>query len=405
MSGHRQIRFAFAVVLSLTWAAPPIRAQPIYTVRTLAGQIPPGGVALTAAAASVPGGVQIVGTGSGRTPLIFPTSTSNAQLMNNPPSDSTEGFISAVTYSPTLGVLEAGQYEHQVGSTVSTHAVVWNGTPNSGVDIHIASNTIASYSAAYAVSAAPIGFQAAGLVIQSGDDHAAMWTGATPQTSHVILLHNDSTMHDSRAYGAYTFNGVARQVGYSEDIVPGGTWTQPRARVWSGSAASTIDLTPPGFLYGVIKGGNGDGPNEILYGHIGTTIYDERPTIWTGLSGAFRTLDTTADLPAGDIVYCTQTTGAGHLDLDGAVGAGHAAIWDLASGHVIDLHSFLPPELQNGTSTAFYVDPLGNVYGQAGTTGTSVGVPVVWTPVPEPSSVMLSAVIALFFCARRRVRR
>jgi hypothetical protein len=404
MPGHRQIVFAFAVVLSLTWALPPVGAQPLYSVRTLASQIPPGDFTVAAAATSVPGGVEMVGVrhfhngGFDRTPLRFPTSTSNAQLMNNPPSGSTQGYISAVTYSPSLGVLEAGQYDHFVGSTGEIHAVVWNGTPNSGVDLHIASNTIASDSVAYAVSPAPIGFQAAGLVVQSGDDHAAMWRGATPQASQVILLHNLSAMYQSRAYGAYTFNGVARQVGYSVDYVPGGGTTQPRARVWSGSAASAIDLTPSGFLYGVIKGGNGDGPSEILYGHIGTTINDERPTIWTGLSGAFRILDTTAAAPAGDIVFCTPTIGVGHL------GGGMAAIWDLASGHVTNLHSFLPPELQTGPSEAFYVDALGNVYGQASMSGGTLGVPVVWTPIPEPSSLTLSTALALFFWARRRVR-
>ena len=66
-----------------------------YTVRTLNNQIPPGDLVLSAAAARTPAGVEIVGIrefhdgGFDRTPLIFATATSNAQLMNNPPSDST----------------------------------------------------------------------------------------------------------------------------------------------------------------------------------------------------------------------------------------------------------------------------------------------------------------------------
>src|SRR5207302_3441080 len=127
---------------------------------------------------------------------------------------------------PSLGVLEAGQYDRVIGSTGSTHAVIWNGTPNSAVDIHIASNTGqlggVSESRAYGVSSSPIGYQAAGMVVASGYDRAVMWTGATPQSSQVIQLHDSSTMFESRAYGAYTFNGVARQGGYSFDFMPCG---------------------------------------------------------------------------------------------------------------------------------------------------------------------------------------
>jgi hypothetical protein len=383
-------------------------------VRTLAGQIPAGDEVLAAAATTTPAGVQIVGIrrfhqgGFDRTPLIFPTATSNAVLMNNPPSDSTQGFISAVTYVPSLGVLEAGQYNKLVGSTLSIHAVVWNGTPNSGVDVHVASNTnqFSTESIIYGVSPAPVGFQAAGLVVGSGRDNAAVWTGATPQTSQVGILHNYETMFQSRANGAYTFDGVAKQVGYSQDFLPGGGTSQPRARVWSGSAASATDLTPGGFLYGVINGGNGDGPNEILYGHIGATVLDARPTIWTGTGGEYTTLDTTAARPTGSVVYASQAAGVGHLWLSAAGGSQHAALWNLADGTVTDLHSLLPPEYQfGGTSTAFYVDALGNVYGHARVNGGSVGVPVVWTPVPEPGAALAVGAAALAAGLIRRTRR
>src|SRR5262245_40230155 len=113
----RPLMFACLVFLSSSWILPPVFAQPVYFVRTLANQIPAGDGVLTAAATMTPDGVQIVGIrqfhdgGFDRTPLIFPTSTSNALLMNNPPSDSTQGFISAVAYVPSLGVLQAGQYD------------------------------------------------------------------------------------------------------------------------------------------------------------------------------------------------------------------------------------------------------------------------------------------------------
>jgi hypothetical protein len=403
----RYRRFALAAVFGITWTL-PLRAQ-VYTVQTLASQIPAGDAVLAEAAGWTPAGVQIVGIRAfhngeaDRTPVIFATPTSNMQIMNNPPSDSTQGLISAVAYVPSLGVIEGGSYDKLVGSTVSTHAVTWNGTPNSAVDIHAVSNTDqlngidGSY--VYGVSSSPNGFQAAGRVIGSGNNLAIMWTGASPQTAQFVTLHNFSTMAQSWAYGVYTFNGVAKQVGYATYPLPGGGTTEPRATVWSGSAASAIDLTPSGFLVGIIRAGNGDGPNEILSGDIGTSIYDPLPTIWTGTTGAYKTLDTTANLPAGWIDWCSQTSGVGVLALSGTGLSEHAAVWDFATGAVTDLQQFLPPEYQNGgTSTAFYEDAFGNIYGQATTNGSSVGVPVIWTPVPEPTSLSLSAVFATAVC-------
>ncbi|HEX4591235.1 MAG TPA: PEP-CTERM sorting domain-containing protein [Gemmataceae bacterium] len=417
MPFKRHAVFSLSVAFGFTWTHPSARAQ-VYTVQTLANQIPAGDAVLAEAAASTPAGVEIVGLRRfhdgtfERTPVIFSTSTSNMQVMNNPPSDSTQGVISAVGYVPSLGVIEAGQYDKLVGSTLSTHAVTWNGTPNSAVDIHATSNSGqlggVTDTSIYAVSSSPNGFQAAGKAIVSGYNQAFMWTGATPQSAQVIKLHDDVRMFDSWVNGVYTFNGVAKQVGYSDDRTSGGGFTQPRARVWSGSAASAIDLTPPGFLFGSIQAGNGDGPNEILCGSSGTSLYDVRPTIWMGTSGAYRNLDTTADHPAGTIRYCLQTSGVGNLDLSAYGGSSHAAIWDFASGGVIDLHDLLPPEYQlsGGSSTAFYEDAFGNVYGQATTNGSSVGVPMIWAvSVPEPSSLSLAGALAMFLWARRRASR
>jgi hypothetical protein len=412
MPPARPILLVISAVLAFAWSLPRLRAQPVYTVQTLANQIPAGDQVLASAATTTPAGVQIVGTrrfhngGNENTPVIFPTATSAMQIMQNPPSDSTYGNLSAATYVPSLGVIEGGSYFNQHSSQLSVDAALWNGTPNSGVDI-----ALRSFSGVSGLSAAPAGFQAVGSGRFPGNTYsqALMWTGPTPQSAQLIQLGNTSIMKESYAVGAYTFNGVAKQVGYSYDLLPDGSESQPRARVWAGSAASVIDLTPTGYLSAAIKGGNGDGLSELLCGSVShTSIYDADPTIWTGTSGAFRTLATTPDLPAGDVVFCTQTSGVGELIQSTSGGIHHAVIWDLATGAVTDLHNFLPPELQVGgsVSTAFYEDPFGNIYGQATANGSSYGVPVVWlTSVPEPSSLSLMVVAALTaWVGRRRIR-
>src|SRR5207253_7297358 len=98
--------------------------------------------------------------------------------------------------------------------------------------------------------------------------------------------------------------------------------------------------------------------------------------------------------------------GVGSLVFSGYGGGSHAALWSLSTGSVIDLHSFLPPEYQTGgLSNAYYVDPFGNVYGQASVSGGSVGVPVIWMPVPEASSLSMFAAFALFVSARRCIAK
>jgi hypothetical protein len=332
-----------------------------------------------------------------QTPIVFPTATSNMQIFNVPPSDLVRGGISSVTYVPSLGVIEGGTYYKVVVSTGADHAVVWNGTPNSAVDVHVASHTdqIGTQSSITGVSAAPGGFQASGYVTSSGRFLAAMWRGATPQTAQVTLLHDFSRMEESKAMGAYVFNGVAKQVGYTS-----GTLIPSRAIVWSGSAASAVDLTPPGFFSAAINAGNGDGAQEILCGLSSSNGADTLPTVWFGTGGAFSTLNTTAQLNKGSVEYCSQTSGAGYLTFGGGA-VTHAALWDLSTRNVIDLHQFLPPDFQNGYSDAFYVDAVGNVYGQAQTGGGTLPVPVVWM-VPEPGSLSFGLSACLWIWRRRR---
>src|SRR4051812_39046074 len=194
MPRSRPIALALPAALALAWPPPPLSAQPLYTARTLAGQIPAADGVVANAATSIPGGVQIVGArrfhngGFDSTPAFFPTATSAVQLMTNPPSDSTQGVISAAAYVPSLGVLDAGSYQKAVGSTSETHPVVWNGTPNSGVDLGQPAG--ASDSGVSGVSAAPVGFQAVGAMYVSGYKQAVMWTGATLQSPQIVTLHN-----------------------------------------------------------------------------------------------------------------------------------------------------------------------------------------------------------------------
>ena len=100
----------------------------------------------------------------------------------------------------------------------------------------------ASYSIANAVS----GTQQVGIATFGGQEHATLWTGTA--ASRVDLDPVNSA--GSQAYGVY--NG--RQVGYSFSILDG----RQHAGMWSGTAASWTDLSvqlpanySDSFAYGV----------------------------------------------------------------------------------------------------------------------------------------------------------
>ena len=391
---HRKV----VLLLAASMLCASTHAQ-TYTTRSLQGQYPQGEAVEISAATTTPNGVELVGIRSShnglfdRTPLIFPTATSNAVVMNMPPFG-TGGYISAVATTP-LGVIEAGQYDRVVGSTITTHAVVWNGSPSSAVDLHIASNTPVGQSLAYGVSAAPIGFQATGMIENNGRDAAAMWSGATPQSSTYALLHAGN-MFQSRAPVAYTFNGVAKQAGYAE--FPGPGFRHPV--VWSGTADSYLDILPAQFFAGEVYCATAEGGQELL-GGICLDATSDRPVVWRGIGGTVQVLSGTPERQGGGVRYLSSTRAVGQIH-NGA--SYHAAIWDLTTGQVTDLHGFLPPEYQFGTSSALYVDAAGNVYGSAEPSGANFAIPFVWT-IPEPSGAAITALVLAPFSGRSMRRR
>ena len=231
-----------------------------------------------------------------------------------------------------------------------------------------------------------------------------MWSGSSLQTSTVTSLHNSATMAYSTAYGAYTHNGVAHQVGVSYADT---STAQGRARVWTGTAASALDLTPAGYFSAGLRGGFSDGTQEYVYGAARlTSAFSDKglPTFWTGLGGAYETFDTTVAYSGGEILYANQNNAVGQL-INGSSRT-HAALWNTADGSVIDLHSFLPASFQGlGTSYALYDDGLGHIYGMVQPSSGPAELPIIWTVVPEPSSMLLVALVGPTILVARRRRK
>ena len=113
--------------------------------------------------------------------------------------------------------------------------------------------------------------------------------------------------------------------------------------------------------------------------------------------------------PAVGFTHTDAVAVAGNLQVgsgDGAATAGnqHALLWSGTAASVVDLHSLLiglGPDFVN--SYASDVDPNGMIVGYA-FDANSVEYPVIWTPVPEPASLLMLLVGLLTVCASRANR-
>jgi hypothetical protein len=241
--------------------------------------------------------------------------------------------------------------------TVSTHAMLWNGTAGSAVDLNPTNLSGMTISYAYGTDGTQqVGCSDYGGLYYPGT--ALLWSGTA--SSAVDL--NPTGLNGIGACLAYGVYG-SQQVGFGQTP---GQGDQYHALLWTGTAASAVDLNNP---------------------NVGTA-YSEA-------------LATNGTQQVGDGFNYDATTTPQFED-------GQALLWSGTAASVVQLQAFLPLTGAWTESTANSIDPAGNVYGTAngtfdGFTGTFA---VEWSPVPEPAtaSMMLIAVGGLFMRGQRNTR-
>jgi len=157
------------------------------------------------------------------------------------------------------------------------------------------------------------------------------------------------------------------------------------AALWSGSAASLIDLNPVGFAVSearAVRGGFqvGDGTTTEAFN---SATYDYHALLWHGTAASVVDLhpvgftrSQAVGLSQGKQVGWASNPFAG---LDSGF-VPHAIVWAGAAASAVDLHKFLPSTYQNSTATG--IDALGNISGYA-ENGDGVTVAVLWVPVTK----------------------
>ena len=244
-----------------------------------------------------------------------------------------------------------GAAAYPAGQNPTHHAMVWNGTAASAVDVHpsgfrdsIANATTATQHVGYGTAADFI-------------RHALLWSGTS---SAAVDLNPTALSAEVNASVALGICGN-QQVGF----VGNGRFTDTvsHAVLWTGTAASAVDLHPPG------------------------------PASSTG----FVTTIAAATNGSQQVGYSVPAVFGG--------GKEHALLWSGTADSMVDLHQFLPPGF--GSSGALGIDAAGNVVGWASPAVVNIGQDhaILWLPVPEPGGLALAALAAPARLTRRRARR
>jgi hypothetical protein len=332
----------------------------------------------------ISGGIQV---GYGAT--VTDVNAQHALLWNNTAASFVDlhpaGFNTSMAYA-TSGPNQVGiaVFNSPVGE-VLMHAQLWSGSAASAIDLNSAG---LQNSQALGVSGANQVGSGTGPATGFAE-HALMWTGSP--NSLVDLNPSGYDRSVASAIVGSTVVGLGEPVGKSS-----------HAMLWHGTSASAVDLNPIGFQSSIAYGLSdtlqvGSGTKSGVNGHA---------YLWSGTAAS------AVDLNPPGYVNSQAAAVSGLTEVgfgsDGTVLPNgrmsvHALAWSGTASSYVDLHNYLPPGFT--LSFARGISEDGTIIGEA--YGPNSVVAVMWTPVPEPSvlSLMLLSVPVLFGGRRRPVGR
>lgn len=213
--------------------------------------------------------------------------------------------------------------------------------------------------AAYATDVASMRAVGAFYDPNTGDSHAALWTGPEWRVTDLhpsVGLWSEAVATDGRYQGGRVdmrAQGVAIH-----------------AALWEGSAASFVDLHPPHNPYESAVRGMAPGVQ------VGTTGIGPLAALWRGTSASYRNLH-----PEGaNNSWLWATTGRVHVGFAYINGSAHAGVWFGDDGSSFtDIHGALGPDwtLSEATAVAVHRGQL-LVSGSARRRGNRISEAVLW---------------------------
>jgi hypothetical protein len=265
----------------------------------------------------------------------------------------------------------------QVGYSSFNHAALWSGTPESFVDLN---PTGWNTSAASGVG----GGQQVGVANQQrvcGEKKGGcgsgtytvfqpfLWTGSA--ASAVNLTPFGLGFGAGQAYGT---DGV-QQVGVGWKVVGFGAYSTPNAMLWTGTADSAVNLNPLNSgesMALAVAGGQ----------QVGYAYSFQHAMLWTGTAASAVDLHPAAYTSSqARATNGVQQAGFGWVNTPAQTSRRHALVWSGSAASVVDLNQFMPLGFTDAAATG--IDAAGNVVGWAikgspdGTTGAHA---VMWAP-------------------------
>jgi hypothetical protein len=297
--------------------------------------------------------------------------------------------ISGISSSIALGT-GGGEQVGAGNFYADASALLWTGTGASAMNLNPTNLNGIRTSVAYATDGTQqVGGGGVDLFVPYMSAHALLWTGTA--ASAVDLSPAGTTF--SEAWGV----GGGQQVGFDE--VPTETGRTSNAILWTGTAASAVDLNPNGIISSVAYGTNGTQQVGSGYDAGGNS----HALMWSGTAASAVDLNP-IDLPGitNSVAYGTNRTeqvGYGESSPNSTTDI-VALAWTGSAASAVDLQSLLPIDDTWIYSIANTVDSSGNIYGTA--FGSNGSFAVEWTPVPEPASGSLLMIFAPGLLLRRR---
>ncbi len=272
--------------------------------------------------------------------------------------------------SASNGKLSGAASGKQVGGSGNGHAVLMNGNALSTVDLHPA-----QYANSFATSTDDNQQCGYGYSTPGFGNVAMMWSGSS---STVVNLHSMFTW----TYCTGIHNG--QQVGFGERPVY--TIFYQHAMLWTGSAASAIDLHPTFNPYSKalgVRNGQQVGFTAISHYPMGDAIGYQpgtRAVLWTGTAASAVDLHPIG-YDASQALATNGTQQGGHAYIALPTPRQHAMMWSGSPDTSIDMHpaAYSDSRITALTATKQVGDGWMGPMGQPG----SVRHALVWSGTPE----------------------
>lgn len=247
-----------------------------------------------------------------------------------------------------------------VDITAGTHALLWFGT-GTVIDLSLPKWGSTLATCTNGVNQGGYGYPPKGKGKVKPNPHALIWSGSAATAVDM----NPVKTVESRIFGC----ADTTQVGYTMKTATSFT----HAAMWSGSAASVVDLNPAGFLSSTVFGAAGtqQAGSGIPNGS------NRHALLWNGSAASVVDLH-----PAGysaSLLYATNgTQQAGEATDNGAPQRKHAMAWSGTPASAVDLNQFLPAGLTDASARA--IDASGNIVGFASQLGQPTRM-IMWVKV------------------------